>query len=453
MPLLFFRGAGSDSRVEKLQTGSRYTSYFKGIKLFKTKIPTRLSFEEIVRDNANSPCSLSEFMDYLVYVEHNAENLQFFLWFCGYVEKWSQLPECDRERSPVWGTGKKTNVRPNTRSERLGERADKLNRILSIMDGGRITPIRQSASVKRTESRNGLMDTNFSRPRTPATASVIREETQRNWQWEPFSAQPFREEATQVVRHYIATSGPRKLDLSYKDRTACMHAFQHTTHPSAFLPAFLAAETTLREHSHPNFIRWCLCNSNYPRVLFSRVLGALLIVLAVILDIILILSKFNRLARLSAVPLWYGGLYILLIEGRGISIRLYMNRKRHLRPWEEIPNVDPDSADPEANTMQAEPNTADLSENRKQDSPRVDPSVKGSLQPLGPANDLEGEPWVQLYQKKPFCKKVFEVSVANRNRHLRAMQDWAVFTSLLWASLLVVILTVGAVLIPCGNLF
>ncbi|OTA57198.1 hypothetical protein K449DRAFT_386496 [Hypoxylon sp. EC38] len=232
-----------------------------------------------------------------------------------------------------------------------------------------------------------------------------------------------------------------------------MHAFQHTTHPSAFLPAFLAAETTLREHSHPNFIHWCLCNSNYPRVLFSRVLGALLIVLAVILDIILILSKFNRLARLSAVPLWYGGLYILLIEGRGISIRLYMNRKRHLRPWEEIPNVDPDSADPEANTMQAKPNTADLSEKRKHDSPRVDPPVKGSLQPLGPANDLEGEPWVQLYQKKPFWKKVFEVSVANRNRHLRAMQDRAVFISLLWASLLVVILTVGSVLIPSRNLF
>ncbi|KAI0124470.1 hypothetical protein F4776DRAFT_202337 [Hypoxylon sp. NC0597] len=232
-----------------------------------------------------------------------------------------------------------------------------------------------------------------------------------------------------------------------------MHAFQHTTHPSALLPAFLAAETTLREHSHPNFIRWNLCNSNYPRVLFARVLGALLIVLAIILDVILILSKFNRLARLSAVPLWYGGLYILLIEGRGISIRLYMNRKRHLRPWEEIPSTNPENADPEANTMQTESNPTDLSEKRKQDSPRVDPPVKRSLQPLGSANDFEGEPWVRLYQKKSFWKKVFEVSVVNRNRHLRAMQDRAVFTSLLWASLLVVILMVGSVLIPPGNLF
>ncbi|KAI1411151.1 hypothetical protein F5Y13DRAFT_63466 [Hypoxylon sp. FL1857] len=453
MLLPFYRGPGSDGRAKEPQAASRYNSYLKGIRLFKTKIPARLSFEEIVRNNAHSPCSVSEFMDYLVYVERDAENLQFFLWFCGYVEKWSQLPECDRERSPVWGTGKKTNVRPNTRSEKLGERAEKLNRVLSILDGSNVAPQR-TVSVNRTESRSGTIDTNFSRPRTPATGSVIKEELRKEWQWQPFSAQPFRDEATRVVRHYIATSGPRKLNLTYKDRTACMHAFQHTTHPSAFLPAFLAAETTLREHSHPNFIRWSLCNSNYPRVLFARALGVLLVVLALILDVALILSKSNRLARLSAVPLWYGGLYILLIEGRGISIRLYMNRRRHLRPWEEVPSADPESAHPEANTGQTEAHdTADSSEKKKHDTLRVDPPVKPSLQPLGPANDFEGESWVREYQEKPFWKKIFDVSVGSRNRHLRAMQDRVVFTSLLWASLLVVILTVGSVLIPCGNLF
>ncbi|KAI0832982.1 hypothetical protein F5Y06DRAFT_307419 [Hypoxylon sp. FL0890] len=449
MSLPFYRGLGSDSLAKGQQTGSKYISYLKNINLFKTKIPARLSFEEIVRNNAHSPCSLSEFMDYLVYVERNAENLQFFLWFCGYVERWSQLPECDRERCPVWATGKKTNVRPNTRSEMLGERADKLNRILTILDGD--TTTQRTSSAKRTESRSDSVGTNFSRP---PTGSVIKEELGKEWQWQwqPFSAQPFRDEATQVVRHYISTSGPRKLDLTHEDRTACMHAFQHTTHPSAFLPAFLAAETMLREHSHPNFIRWSLCNSNYPRVLFARVLGALMIVLAIIMNVILILSKSNRLVRLSAVPLWYGGLYILLIEGRGISIMLYMNRKRHLRPWEEVPSTDLESARPGTNTTQAESSPTDSSE-KNQDTPRVDLPVKQSLQLLGPANDFEGESWVRQYQEKPFWKKVFEVSVVNRNRHLRAMQDRVVFTSLLWASLLVVILTVGSVLIPCGDLF
>ncbi|KAI2471726.1 hypothetical protein F4781DRAFT_385677 [Annulohypoxylon bovei var. microspora] len=211
-----------------------------------------------------------------------------------------------------------------------------------------------------------------------------------------------------------------------------MHALQHTTHPSAFLPAFLAAETTLREYSHPKFVRWSIRNSNNPRVSFSRALSAFLIVLGIMLDIILMISRYNRLARMSAVPLWYIGLYILLIEGRGISIRLYMNRKRHLRPWEQVEIADSESAQPEVKNEQAEPsNSTDPSGNKKQDTVRVDPPIKNNMQPLGPANNFGEEPWIRLYQEKPFWQKVFDVSVINRNRHLRALQDRAVFTSLL----------------------
>ncbi|KAI1102323.1 hypothetical protein F4804DRAFT_343335 [Jackrogersella minutella] len=454
MPLPSHYGSGSKSHTKEPRVESRYTSYVKNMKIFRAKIPSRLSFEEIVRNSTQSPSSLDNFMDYLVYVEHDAENLQFFLWFCSYVEKWSKLPEWERERSPVWGTGKRTNVRPHTRSERLGESVDRLNRILMILDRGTSTTIGRTASARQPGSKNGHADTNFSRPRTPAAGSEMKQETGKEWQWQPFSAQPFRDEVTQVVRHYISTSGPRKLNLAYQDRTACMHALQHTTHPSAFLPAFLTAETMLREHSHPNFIIWSVCNSNHPRVLFARALGSLLIVMAIILDVILILSRFNRLARLSAVPLWYIGFYILLIEGRGISIGLYMNHKRQLRPWEKTENLDPESGQARVETGQAESqNPTDASEKRNQDTPRDNVQGRQSLQPLGPANDFESEPWIRLYQTKPFWRKVFDASIVNRNRHLRAMQDRAIFTSLLWASLLVVVLTVVSVLIPSGSFF
>jgi hypothetical protein len=36
-------------------------------------------------------------MDYLVYIEHNAENLQFFLWYKDYCKRFEALPE--REKS------------------------------------------------------------------------------------------------------------------------------------------------------------------------------------------------------------------------------------------------------------------------------------------------------------------------------------------------------------------
>jgi L-rhamnose mutarotase len=41
-------------------------------------------------------------MDYLVYVEHNAENLQFYLWYKSYVRRFNELPEKEKALSPEW---------------------------------------------------------------------------------------------------------------------------------------------------------------------------------------------------------------------------------------------------------------------------------------------------------------------------------------------------------------
>jgi hypothetical protein len=39
-------------------------------------------------------------MDYLVYIEHSAENLQFYLWYRDYVRRWNSLPTSQRALSP-----------------------------------------------------------------------------------------------------------------------------------------------------------------------------------------------------------------------------------------------------------------------------------------------------------------------------------------------------------------
>ena len=39
-------------------------------------------------------------MDYLVYVEHSAENLQFYLWYQDYVRRWKALSADQRALSP-----------------------------------------------------------------------------------------------------------------------------------------------------------------------------------------------------------------------------------------------------------------------------------------------------------------------------------------------------------------
>jgi len=41
-------------------------------------------------------------MNYLIYIEHAAENLQFFLWYQDYIKRFSALPISERGLAPEW---------------------------------------------------------------------------------------------------------------------------------------------------------------------------------------------------------------------------------------------------------------------------------------------------------------------------------------------------------------
>lgn len=41
-------------------------------------------------------------MNYLIYIEHAAENLQFFLWYKDYAKRFDLLPDNERKLAPVW---------------------------------------------------------------------------------------------------------------------------------------------------------------------------------------------------------------------------------------------------------------------------------------------------------------------------------------------------------------
>jgi hypothetical protein len=69
-------------------------------------IPEGLSFERIIKNETEVPCSLNDFMDYLVYVERQAEDLQFFLWFYNYIPRWQALEARQKTLSPPWEPGK-----------------------------------------------------------------------------------------------------------------------------------------------------------------------------------------------------------------------------------------------------------------------------------------------------------------------------------------------------------
>lgn len=83
------------------------------------------------------PLSLSEFMDYLIYIEHNAENLQFFLWYSDYVQRWSRLPRRQKSASPPWTTdcedeAERLRTCPLAAHKRAN--SEKMTNILAILD-------------------------------------------------------------------------------------------------------------------------------------------------------------------------------------------------------------------------------------------------------------------------------------------------------------------------------
>lgn len=46
--------------------------------------------------------TVRDFMNYLIYVEHSAENLQFYLWYQDYVKRFNAAPAADISLSPEW---------------------------------------------------------------------------------------------------------------------------------------------------------------------------------------------------------------------------------------------------------------------------------------------------------------------------------------------------------------
>ncbi|KAK5661040.1 hypothetical protein OQA88_12419 [Cercophora sp. LCS_1] len=395
-----------------------------------TNIPKELGFEEVIKNRTAPPCSLNDFMDYLVYVEHNAECLQFFLWYYDYIQRWSNLLPRQKALSPVWDPEKSHEPASRfiTYSHRRA-RSQKMNKIITIME------MESSSSLPLPE--NPFEDPPESRPRTPPSALLSPTESTKG-DFQPFTIQPFRDELSRIVRLYITSPSPRQLPLSQRDRESCLRAAQHTTHPSALLPALLHAEASLRLNSHPSFIRHSTSNANLPRLVFLRCLGILLILAGLAVDIILILSRQSNFLRILCLVLWWPGLTILIAAWRRLCVVLHFHGERQLRPWE----LAEDEVEEKRHVRKGSVSSLG-----------ADPLRKKSLQTFGPANEFDDEAWVGVYERQGWCERVMGETTGVRNGALRLVQDRTVFFAVLWGGLVASLLTVASLFVPKGDLF
>ncbi|KAI4095722.1 MAG: hypothetical protein LQ344_001439 [Seirophora lacunosa] len=406
----------------------------------RTPFPPKLSFENIIQNKAPPPCSLQDFLEYLVYVSRDAETLQFWLWLQDYTQKFYADSPAEQALSPPWSA-----------AETLQQTRDVPHQPPKSADKSRF-----GASGYNFEQGELLLAPSLDKPSfisgTTQTKRSSPYSTEDANEWaglkrQSSSTQPHRYEVNRIISHYLAPDSPRELNLSPRTRAAVLDALQHTTHPSAFSPIRDIVESTLRARSHPNFIRWSIRNANEPRARFVLKVAATNIFMTVLMALFLTLSNASRWWRFACLPLLVLGIPVAIAAYKGICVFVHISQSRNLRPWEQfgdaaafVKSVDNDDDDDDDAAL----STGDAYSMSNRSSGRK----SLFLDPFGPSNSYDHEPWVEAYRRKPWSQKVFTRNVRVRNETVRSLQKKIVVQSWLLGGVIGVSFTVLVLALP-----
>lgn len=408
-------------------------------------IPPELSFENVVCNKCLPPCSLQDFLDYLTYVTHDAENLQFYLWMVDYFQRFRNAPKSEKDLSPPWKNNpSRSTCRVNNQA--LGKDSTPLAAKEidmhsedisngSTWDGDQSEEFADDYAQTLDSGKFGM-----SPMKSPFKQSHEKSAPQQ-WQISQQN-QPFRSEVNRIVSHYIAPGSPRQLNLSHDDRAMVLQALAHTTHPSALTLVKRMLDSTLRNQSHPNFVRWSICNGNKQWTFALRVFAITNITIGFAIAIVLTLSKYSRWWRIFAALEWWFGITNIIAASQGLCVLLHRMHTRQYHAWETKDYTDDDE---EAILKGLDINFINY-ESTKSKWP-----VK--MEVFGPANDYGGEPWVEHYSQKPWWRKLFEKRIPVRENGLKSIQNRMIRQAEAWALLITILLTIAFVAIPNGNLY
>ncbi|KAG4031802.1 hypothetical protein MFRU_008g01610 [Monilinia fructicola] len=469
MSLLFYKRPDYTNKANGPINATECQRYVARAKNSERTIPPGLTFEDVLENRSLPPCSLSDFMDFLVYIEHDAENLQFYLWYKDYVRRFEALPDHEKKLSQEWVIEPTELITLARDTEKNEGRKTKTG--IDFNDTNDMTDFDGDLKFK-----DGLSPTISPRSdvfvggpiRSPTAASILSTSTgkgsgeisgQAGLRWQPFTIQPMREEVNRVMRHYIAFNSDRELNLSHKDRALCLHALQHTTHPSAFLPALTIAEAALRGQSHPNFIRWSICNGNRPRVFFVRTMGVSNTIIGFVMAILLVLSSVSRWWRIFAGLQWFLGITTLIAAYKGLCVIMHQSHNRNLRPWEQILEEEADEESGRNSFESSSQRRIQLATRTGDDHDKKMDGISicqtSTLSSFGPKNDTSEfeEKWGSIYKKKNLVRKIFDKTVWTQDENLRLLQDKIVMGAIAWSFIITVPLTAIFVALPKGNFY
>ncbi|KAM0133159.1 hypothetical protein ACHAP3_006088 [Botrytis cinerea] len=392
---------------------------------FSQGIPDALTFDKIINGGTCPPMTVREFMNYLEFIEHAPENLQFFLWFRDYTSRFEKSKPCNPFSTPP----------ATASSERQASSSSECQNDSAVgfddaaYDKRPMTTLAVKTTIDSPPRVTAPWETGFDkeakslmevRPAAQDSYSSIAQQTfSRAGIPIPDINLPYRDEIDRIIAIYIADNGPRQLNLSSRQRTTLLERLSTTTHPTAFQPIVETVESSLRHQAHPNFIRWSICNGNKPRQMFAKGLGVALIIFGFLYAILTTLSNMSRGWRAFSALFWILGISTLYAAFRGMCVVLHGLHHRHLRPWELW---------------------------ESEDSAMYLDDTSGS-------GKYEEYPWVKKYEKRFVIRKIFDREVWVQEPALRQIQDIIFLQSLLVGTGVAVVLTIIFLAVPRGGLF
>ncbi|KAI5809996.1 hypothetical protein DFH27DRAFT_537366 [Peziza echinospora] len=437
-------------------------------------IPERLSFEKIIGGQTCSPCTTREFMNYLLFIEHSAENLQFYLWLRDYERRWDALPQSEKDLSPELDSSTMPlptvayaatfpspsatfakNVLAQTEFGNRNSNASlQLPRGLATIftspgsdksdnpfDSPPRTPSRYSglttnstisgctdgmATIAQTISLSPCPWSDLPSPSPSYIETASSAFAAVGVGWKPFTIQPFRDEVLRIIAIYLAPGALRELNITDRERITVLHALGQTTHPSAFNIVKRAVETSLRFQAHPNFITHISTNGNKTRMNVARAGGFVIALLGFVFVGLMAASTRGRPWRLFAVFIWFFGVAVLVAAWSGVCIMLLPFRNRHLQPWELWDQVDIEGTRAE----------------------NIDKAMELLVEY---PNSYEDRPWQAAQEKKGFLRKLFDKEVIIQDPDLRKLHYERMCRAFLWAGIFSTVMGGLALALPIGD--
>lgn len=166
-------------------------------------------------------------MGYLLYVAHDAENLQFFLWLQDYTKRFHSISKEQQALSPPWDEDA---VLSNLASDlkNFERQPPQMTQFKFNFDSNSLS---QDSAADFQSFISGSNNSN-----AVPTVEYANAQTGLKWQSCKLTAatkevslltmlvtiQPFRSEINRIISHYLAPGAPRELNMSHKNRTACV---------------------------------------------------------------------------------------------------------------------------------------------------------------------------------------------------------------------------------------